>query len=191
MKKISIKIATILLIPLVLTGCLGFGGGDEEGAITELQAGEILYEDAGFSITLPADWEIIRQGEFTSNVPLETIVAFRNNIKNEIFTANIVISKDNIQEGLSAADFAKSSTAKNRNSLVGFEQISESQYQEENTYLTVFEGKKSSSDPVVHFQQLHVVDGETGYLVTAGYLPNEEESVVKILEEMLDSFALK
>ncbi len=69
--------------------------------------------------------------------------------------------------------------------LIGFTEVALTQN------LLEFEGKRSVTDPVIHFKQLFLINGGIGYTLTAGYLPTEDESVVKVLNEMLNSFALK
>lgn len=191
MKKNLAKILLFCLIPLTFNGCFGSDSSDPTSTDTTPSTGETLYSTSDFSMIYPQDWEILEKDDFTSNVPLETIVDFRSNVKNEIFTANINISVMNIEENLSAQDFAKSSLAKIKTSLIGFQEILNEPFSKENSYILEFEGKKSPSDPVVHFRQLHFVNGEKGYVVTAAYAPAEDESVVNAIDGMLNSFALK
>ena len=114
---ISILISTTLLF----TAC-----GDDEAVAPEEDiqiAGLVTYEGSDFSLKIDQDWEIIEKNSFTSNVPVETVVDFRNNLKSEIFTANVNVSMVAVPETQSSEDFAKSSLAQARNSLVGFSEV--------------------------------------------------------------------
>jgi hypothetical protein len=157
----------------------------------------LLYDGAAFTIGYQKDWEKIEKANFTSNVPAETMVAFRNNLKNEIFTANVNISQTAIPADVTAVDFGKSSLLKAKEGLVAFVELSKEDFAfkyKDKTIATIisgFEGKKSPSDPIIRFKQLYVVNNGFGYVVTAAYLPGEDESVVKMTDEMLHSFLLK
>jgi len=189
------KLLTLLVVPLIFSGCLGIG--EEEGATGEPTAGEIKYSHTNFSILIPQDWEIIEKADFTSNVPAEVIVDFRNNIKSEIFTANLSISAINVGEGTSASDLAISSKTKAEDSLVSFEGISSEKtdilYGEGfvNGERITFSGKKNASDPIIYFEQIYVINNGVGYIVTTASLAEENETVVNYLDRMLNSFALK
>jgi hypothetical protein len=189
------KLLILLAVPLILSGCLGIG--EEEGATGEPTAGEIKYNHTNFSISIPQDWEIIEEADFTSNIPTEIIVDFRNNIKSEIFTANLNVSAINVEEGISASDLAINSKTKAEDSLVSFEGISSEKidvpYGEGfvNGERIIFSGKKNASDPIIYFEQIYVIRNGVGYVVTAASLPEENETVVNYLNRMLNSFALK
>lgn len=194
MKKI---LSLILGASFLLTSC---GGGDSDTTADKKvadEANETVYETAGFSIQIPKDWETIEKNNFTSNVPEQTVVGFRNNIKSDIFTANLNIAQKSVEETLAVKDLAKSSLAIIKTSLIGFEQINENEdkmdYGEDGlvTYSLEFEGKKSASEPIIHFKQLYVVNGGVGYTITAARQQNEDEPVVNALDEMLNSFLLK
>ncbi len=184
----------LVLTSLFLTAC---GGGNSSSTIGSIMPGKVLYETSTFSIQIPKEWETIDKNSFTSNVPSETIVGFRNNIKSNIFTANVNVSQKQVATELAAKDFAKSTLEILRNNLIGYQLLNESEsktnYAEEilNSYKTEFEGKKSSSEAIIHFKQIYAVNNGTSYIITAAYLPNEDESVVNTVGEMLNSFMLK
>ncbi|MFH1533860.1 MAG: hypothetical protein ABID64_02925 [Nitrospirota bacterium] len=188
------KILILLAVPLILTGCFGIG---EETPTSELTVGETEYSTSNFSILAPQDWETIEESDFTSSVPAETIVVFRNNVKSEIFTANVNISAAEVNETISSSDLAVSSRTKAKNSLVSFEEISLTNVEVPfgEVFMPgarlVFTGKKSASDPIIYFDQIYVVDGGLGFIVTASSLLEEDETVVNYLDRMLNSFALK
>ncbi len=192
------KLAAIGIISSILfTGCGGSSSSTSTSA--PLKEGNLIYENSSYSIQIPKAWEVIDKTSFTSTVPPETMIGFRNNIKSDIFTANINVAQKQLRQTDSASvkDFAKSSMEISRNNLIGYQLLNEKEgkmnYGKEglSTYYTEFEGKKSASEQIIHFKQVYIVSGATSYTVTASYLPNEDESVVTALGEMLDSFSLK
>ena len=193
MKKI---LSLILGVSFVLSGCGSSSDTTEDKKVADA-ANETVYETASFYIQVLKDWETIEKNNFTSNVPEQTVVGFRNNIKSDIFTANLNIAQKVVEETLGVKDFAKSSMAIIKTSLIGFEQINEGEDKMEYgkdglvTYRLEFEGKKSASEPIIHFKQLYVVNGGIGYTVTSARQQNEDEPVVNALDEMLNSFLLK
>ncbi len=194
MKKFKI-ISLILLVPLLLTGC--FGSDEEEGEVTGGEVGKASYDHAAFSIEFPQDWELLEVNNFTSNVPTETIVGFRNNIKSDVFTANTAIAQTILEDDTTASDFATSSKTKASQSLLSFEELGTLEVEigfEGSEIFGVtesFQGKKSASEPIIVFKQLFVVYEDIGYSVTTSHSTEEDETVVKYLDEMLNSFALK
>jgi hypothetical protein len=159
--------------------------------------GKILYQGTDFTIAIPDRWEVISKDDFTSNFPAETAVAFRNNVKNEIFTANITISVQPLEVDIPAEDFGKNSIKKQKEYILDFKDtrnsVQDLTYQNGKikTYFVQSEGKKSAIDPLVKFAQLFIVNNKKAYTITAAYLPNEDENVVNAINEMINSFALK
>lgn len=185
-----------IIVALTLTAC----GSDEtdDGTIKNpSEASKSNYETNEFKISYPSDWEVIDSTNYTSNVPPQIMVAFRSNIKNEVFTANLNISKNDLNEDISSMDFAKSSMAKAKSTLVSFEEISNENYSVElngepvETLITEFQGKKIASDPTVRFKRLSLVKGNQAFTVSGAYLPSEDEGVINAIDEMLRSFVLK
>jgi len=197
--KIKHLVISIGIISAILF--VGCSGRDSTSSTTSapVKEGNTLYENNNFSIEIPKPWETIDKGSFTSNVPLETIVGFRNNIRSDIFTANLNISQKSLdpKQVITSKDFAKSSLEIARNNLIGYQLLSEKEgkmaYGKDGlaTYLAEYEGKKSASEQIIHFTELYVVNNNFGYTVIGSYLPNEDESVVKTVEDMLSSFLLK
>lgn len=188
------KITILGLASILLLSACGNDTKDPDQIKKEAEAaGKIIYDTEELSIQLPKDWEVIEKNSYPSNVPPEIVVGFRNNIKSDIFTANLTIAKKELAGETLTRDFAKSSLAMIKKSLMGFNLISENEGKtgEMDTYILEVEGKKNSSEPIIHFKQLYIVNRGFGYTFTASYLPTEDESVVNALQEMLDSFALK
>ena len=188
-------IALLIAIPITLSGC---GGSSDQDTTQNIDtSGKLSYESNDFKILYPQDWEVISPSNFTSNVPSEIMIAFRNNIKNEVFTANVNVSKTTLGEDISSQDFAISSSSKIQNTIVSYQLIGKTDYQfigprqTVETYIIDFEGKKAASEAIIHFKNLYIVDNKIGYIVTGAYLPSEDESVVKSISDMLESFSIK
>lgn len=187
MKKIhktSTAIIGLLLTVTILTAC-----GKEDGN-GELIAGpgESIYSTNEFSIIYPQDWEILEQETFPSLVPHQTVTAFRNNIRNEIFTANVNISKTEIERGIDVEDFAKSTMARVRAALLDVQELPMEEYGE--GVLIEFQARKSPVEPLIRFKSLSTVSNQTAYTITGAYLPTEEDGVVIKVDRMLESFRL-
>lgn len=156
------------------------------------------HKGSDFSVIYPNDWEILGPSDFTSNVPSSTVVVFRNNLKNDIFTANLNISQAEIPAGTSTEDFALQTLNTEKYNLVGFVETKREDHSiktgpetKEKTFISTFQGRKTITESLVEFKQLCIARNGYGIIVTAAYLPNEEQSVVMMLDEMLRSFALK
>lgn len=193
--KFKITIGTIITA-LLLSAC----GSDEtaENSIeNSSQASKSNYETSEFKLSYPTDWEVLDSTSYTSNVPPQIIVAFRNNIKSEVFTANLTISKSELLESVSSLDFAKSSIAKAKSTLVSFQEIDTEDYNLEyngntiETWISEFEGKKTASDPLVRFRRLYLVNGNQAFTVTGAYLSTEDEGIINAINDMLRSFLPK
>ncbi|MFA4891009.1 MAG: hypothetical protein WC604_01480 [Candidatus Gracilibacteria bacterium] len=199
MKKIS-KIASILLISLFslvgFTACFG-GSTDEETPVDTTSPAYSKYDHSDFSVIHPKDWEILSTSDFPSNVPASTVVAFRNNLKNDIFTANLNISQANITAGTTSEDFALQTLNTEKYNLVSFNELSREAYTlgdeltGEKSFIVTFQGRKTITESLVEFKQLCIARNGYGIIITAASLPNEEQSVVMMLDEMLRSFTLK
>jgi len=186
------KLLTITFVSLFLTGC--FGNGTSE---TETAQNKIVYQTDAYSIQIPYDWNIIEREDFTSTVPTDTAVVFKNNIRDELFTANLNIAVKNINDNISSLDLARSTQSYLKENIINFREISDEVYEVAigdrsiETSLYTFQGKYAAVNPQVVFKQLYVAVQGAGYTLTAAYLPDEDETVVNFLDEMLKSFALK
>lgn len=178
------KISVIFITLITLASC---GGGE----IPTEEATSDMFTTENFSIRAPQDWEVLKNTDFPASVPKETIAVFKNKIKSHTFTANVNISQQEVNEGVTATDISKATKAKVKTSLLNYKELSESTDKESTKITTVFEGKKSASDPMLRFKQVYAVKNTTAITITAAYLTNEDESVVKMIDEMLDSFTLK
>ncbi len=192
--KIQKIFAYILPALLVLGGC---GSDDSQSETDTEQAGKVKYVSTNFELFIPQEWEIIEKKDLTSSISQEVSVAFRNNIKSEIFTANMVITETAVESTTNVEDFAKSTTTNIKKGLLNLGEIAStsSNITSGETALPAitieFEGKKGPGEPNIHFKLFFVVNNGIGYTITTAYLPTEDESVVKMTDEMLNSFTLK
>ncbi|MFA5947623.1 MAG: hypothetical protein WC806_01450 [Candidatus Gracilibacteria bacterium] len=193
MKKFTKLLIAIACLSL-LNGCLGIGEGTPTSSSTSLTAGagEILYKGSNLSIIIPDTWEILEKDSFTTTIPTGTIVVFRNNIKDDIFTANVNISSRALKTDINSTDYAKETLINAKKNLIEFKELGKETLiiGEEETYITKFEGRKSVQDPKLTFQQLFLVKNKVAYIVTAAYKQDEDENIVKSIDKMLHSFSL-
>lgn len=185
-KKIfSLLISTTLL----LSAC----GGSDTTDTTTAAAGEKLYESNDFSLIYPQDWDVLEPDSYPSTVPSQTVVAFRNNIQNEIFTANLSVNIKDLDEEVSSDDFTKSTLSKIKKSLLSYSELPSETIKigDVETKIIEFEGKKSPSEEIIHFKSLSIIKNRTAYTVICAYLPTEDESIVISMDKMLNSFSLK
>ncbi len=189
-----------LLVTICVAISLGFtacGSSDSTESNSTATVGKVVYAGSDFQLLTPQDWEKLEKADFTAAVSSDIVVAFRNNVKSDLFTANVSISKTVLDKEMTSAYLAASTLSKAKVKLVGFAQGDESEIdvnkgtEKVKAKLVHFSGRKSASDPVVQFDELFVVDGDTLFLLTGAYLATEDESVVKQVGEMLNSFALK
>ncbi len=182
------------LMVFLLTGCFNFGGdANDEGPSPE---GYTTYKTEQFTIEVPSAWEVINEDEFTSDVPDVTVVVFRNNVKNETFTANVNIVKKQLQEPLSSMEYAKMVVNRQSGGLTDYTEQDKqtvkifSGGEEIETLLTRFEARKTASNNLVRYIQTYGVTNDTAFIVTGAVSPQESESVLQTVEKIVKSFSL-
>lgn len=193
MKKIAL-FGLVTVISLSLTGC--FGSGSNSSATKALD-GYSLYDGADFTSQVPKDWETITDAKFRSDMPKGTVIAFRNNVRNMRFTANIAVIKNNLTETVSSLDYAKALQKKVSNDLSGYKELAADKTkisiggkEEESLYL-YFEGRENADSDVKRFMQFSGVKGKTAYIITCAFLWSEGEGMEKKLDTAIKSFAVK
>ncbi|PKL36928.1 hypothetical protein CVV38_03510 [Candidatus Peregrinibacteria bacterium HGW-Peregrinibacteria-1] len=172
----------------ILTGCSG-------GGVVSLPTES--YVSSIFSIDKPLEWDVLEGGDFTSNVPLQALVSFKDNVGHELFVANVSVLAEAVGEGFIQADYTNSQRAKNKESLLGYQELSVSALEIDQGKSTVeadlvrFQGKREVKDPLVEFEQLTVVSGGVAYMVLGAYIPADNVSKVATVREMVRSFVLR
>lgn len=187
------KISVLLISATLLTGCFGSDNTNDNTSTI----GKALYQTEAFTISIPQDWEVLDQSNLTSNISGNTVVAFRNNIKNEIFTANLAISINPAPSDFTSIDIAKQGKANAKTSLISFQEFAEEEHVVTSsnnnipTLITNFRGKEEATAPLINFEQLHIINNGTQYTLTGASYVEDDESVVKLIDEMIKSFSLK
>jgi len=179
-----------IIATLLLTAC-------GESTISTTEMTDTSYATENFAINYPKDWSVLEKSNFTSNFPASTILAIRNNVKNEIFTENIVINKSTIDKKTTIEDTVKSSKENLKANLIGYKEIKSEKSDVKTTekdvtsYKTTYQGKKTPSSPTLQFEQEIVIQNGYLYTITGAYRLDSDEMVVKMIEEMINSFSLK
>ncbi|MDP2624567.1 MAG: DcrB-related protein [Candidatus Peregrinibacteria bacterium] len=193
-KKVAFII--ILLGLLILPGCFGSDGEETvDPTSVEQLAFYRLVEADDFSMQIPEDWETITQ--FTSSYPTNTIVAFRNNNKDNNFLANINIVRNTVEEGTTSADYALETFGAISGQLINYKLHDQQEIDliVENTttitYLYEFEGTNDPTTEVVQFIQLYAVKGTNGYIITGTYKNDDSELSIDQVKQSMPTFQLK
>jgi hypothetical protein len=192
-KKIISVIAAVGLL-MFLNGCFG---SDTVTTAPDIKTQTTLYENNEFSIYYPSEWEKIEKADFTSDMPKETQVAFRNNVKSEIFTANVNVSKTDIAERLTSKEYANEIIESQKQNLKNFKELTKEDLTlkitatDVGTVLYVFEGKQRASDETAKFTQTYLVKGNTGYIATCAVSLAEDANTANICQNMIRSLGLK
>jgi hypothetical protein len=192
-KILSVALSAILF--LSLGGCFNLGGSQTTQKPVDERSK--VYETNEFTITVPKTWEVIEKKDFTSDVPAETVVVFRNNVKNETFTANMVIVKNTLQEPIATLEYAKMVLNRQKSGLYDYKESRRDETKitiggnEDPTFFTLFEAKKSTEENSVRYLQTYGIKGKSAYIVTGAVSTQENDSVVKDIENMVKSFKLK
>ena len=176
MKKITITL--LLLSMTVLSGCFG---GDEE--VIPLQNG---YKTGEFQINTPEGWEIFTKNYFTSDIPKNTELILRSKKKDEVFIANINVTRNIVADDISSEDYAKKLLQSSSILFLNFKKINEKKINQ-NGYLVAYQGKQKAGDPLLEFIQHVVVKDKKIFIATLAYNPADDEQVKKEAAEIISS----
>lgn len=191
------KLLTLLFSSLLLTSC----GSDTSTSTTDSSTGTsdqsyfYQYITAEFTIDAPEEWEKIN--EFSSDYPEEIRVAFRNNIKDSDFTANVTVIREDNTSSLTNADWAQKKLNSHAETVLNYQLISQEQLDltvssaASTTLLNTFTGKNETDGPSLTFMQTYLTKGDKAWTITATYSPDEDPFVIQKMDTMLRSFALK
>ncbi len=185
------SICLILALSLPLISC-GGGSTTPEGPPIE-QISFYRVVDAGpFTMQVPEDWETIQT--FPTNYPENTVVAFRNNVQDHEFIANINVVRNTVDEGTISSDYAIQMFETLQNQLINFKKIEEEEYylfiggEPVKTYLYEFEGINDTKEEILHFMQLSGVTGTTAFVITGAYDKNDTELAIDQVKQSLQTF---
>lgn len=190
------KTFTLLLIAsLFLNACGGSDNTSTDGESTESdQVFYFNYKTAEFSVDVPDTWEII--DSFTSEYPDDLRVAFKNNVQDSIFTANVTVLREDNTESDTSYDFAQRKLADHEKTLINYSLVSQEVISlqvdgaDSKTMLSTFEGKNDTSSPKLTFMQITLTKGQKAFTATASYRTGEDELTVEELDTILRSFTL-
>ena len=194
--KILVITASALSI-FLLGGCFNLGGGSTSSGTKTVDERSKLYDTNDFSVVIPKDWEIISKAEFTAGVPEETEVVFRNNVKNEDFTANVNIVKNNLQEPISTVEYSKRVENRQSSGLYDYKESKNDPIKitigdkQVDSFYKLFEAKKGPDEKLVRYMQIYGVKGDSAYIITGAVSPKENDAVIKTIEDIVKSFKLK
>lgn len=197
MKKILLP---LVIVSLLLSGC--FGDSEEIKPSDKKIEGFHAYSTGEFSMQIPDEWEVITPEKFQSNVPKNTLIAFRNNIKDEKFTANVVVIKNELigEQEIPTLDYAKSLRQKVSQDLSAYSEVAVEQIkvfvdgkENETVFLYVL-GREQPESELKKFIQVSAVKGKTAYIAIGSMLPTESETNTALTDKivtMVKSFELK
>ncbi|PIQ77476.1 hypothetical protein COV82_04305 [Candidatus Peregrinibacteria bacterium CG11_big_fil_rev_8_21_14_0_20_46_8] len=182
-----------LAITLLLTGC--FGGDDD--SINGAPTGMHTYATNEFRIAIPNAWEILEAHQFTSDIPPNTLIAFRNNVRNENFTANVAIIRNPLAEEISTSDYARLLVEKLKTELIGYRelqienrtiQVGENQH---NTLFIYVEGRDHAASDLKQFIQISGVKEKNAYIAIGSFLADEAETTADLVGSMIRPFEMR
>ncbi|MBU0981345.1 hypothetical protein KKC94_01505 [Patescibacteria group bacterium] len=186
------KILTLLLTAtLIFSAC----GGGKSNVSSEDEPYFYTYKTSEFTIAAPDTWDT--QTAFTSDYPDSLRVAFKNNIKESDFVANVTVIREDNKNDFTNFDYSQEKLDSHSDSLLNFKLLSQEEVKlyvgssESSTYLNTFQGKNTSSGPTLEFMQVNLTKGSHAWTVTATYMPEEDDFVIERMDKMLKSFALR
>ena len=185
MKKISAILFSLFL--LASCGSTPTSGDDDPLFYT--------YETSEYQIDIPDTWEVIT--DFDSSYPSGLRVAFKNNIRDKTFIANVNIIHERSAETKTNEDVSQQKLKDNSSTLLNYKLNSRSEINlgvgndSSSTVLNKFEGKNKTNGYTFNFMQTYLTRGQDVWIISSGYLTDEDEFVVERMKKMLLSFKLK
>lgn len=183
------KLLCFIFASILFASCSSVSTGTDDNPLF------YTYETSDYQMDIPDTWEIINN--FDSSYPSGIEIAFRNNIKDQKFIANVNIIHEKSQKSLSNADISQEKLKDNSGTLINYSLDSQSEIDlkigssDTATFLNKFSGKNKSDGYTFNFMQTYLTKGEDVWIVTATNLTDEDEFVVERMEAMLKTFALK
>jgi len=187
--KFLIGLSTIFL----LSGCFSGSNNTNTTADTRFR----VYDAQDYSLLVPKDWDTIDKSQFTSQVPAQTDIVFRNNVKNENFTATIAIMRPVLQEPIPTLEYAKMVYNRESSGLYDFKVIRKDPMKikigdkEEDTYFLIFEAREAPDGKLVRYIETSGTKGNAAFIAKAGLSSQENENTRQLLEDVIKSFRIK
>lgn len=190
MKKLITSLL-VIIFSLGTTGCFG------DATPTDDAENPLYYKYSSttFAVEVPNDWEVISQ--FTSDYPDNTLVVFRNNLKDMDFIANVNIVAESVDKDLGNGDYALETLQFHSESLIDYKLIEQQEVeikinsQMTPTYLNYFEGRNSISSDLLKFVQVYGTNNGLGYIITGTFLPDEDEFIRENCVHVVKSLEIK
>lgn len=188
------RIFIVALVSLLLTSCFS---SDDAPVAGDAPDGYHAYATQEFKLHIPDAWEILTPTHFTSAVPKNTLVAFRNNIKGASFTANVVVVKNLLPEEISSRDYAQAVARKFAGELTNFKEL---EVKEDSinvggtpkaTLFIFAEGRETPTADLKHYVMGSGVKEKNAFVVLGAFLANEPEETVEKMNTMVKSFEIK
>lgn len=194
-KKLALGL--MLLTPFVLAGCFNLGGGTTTTPKVTTDERFRTLDDPAFKIVIPREWDVIEKKDFTSEVPQETLLVLRNNVKNEDFTANANVVRRDLQTTKETLEYAKEVINREKTGLYNYKELQRNTVKiligdkSVDTYSISFEGAKDPASPVLRFFQTYAVKDKFAYIVTGAVSTKENDNNIKTVQDIVKSFSLK
>lgn len=185
----------LLVVSLSLTACSS--GSSPSGTSDELKALEQTIQTDEYQVTIPKAWETINKNEFTSDIPKNALAVFQANRKNELFIANVNITKNMLNDPITSLDYGKIVLENQKSALQNFSEKNRQEFEtmingvKQTVIFAKFEGKRTIADPAITFTQEYYVNGKSAYIITGAFVSNEDPTVQKETENIVRSFSIK
>lgn len=182
----------IACIAVLITGCFS-SESDDAGA----SRGTHSYATNEFRISIPNEWEIIEPAKFQSTIPPSTVIAFRNNVADEIYTSNVVIVRNPLSIDITSQDYVLAVIEKTKRELAEFQEISVEPQpmtiggNPENSLFTIVRGRNALDAEIKEFVIFAGSHERTAYIALGSYLPKEPETTKELVQEMVRSFEIR
>lgn len=178
---------------LFLSGCSSSNTGTTDDAAETPRFVE--YKTGDFQMEIPEDWEIVNS--FSSDYPAGIRVAFKNNLQESDFVANVSVIREENADNLTSYDYTQSKLADHEDHLLNYKLLSQEELSlkvgsaTSVTTLNTFEGKNEATSETLQFMQTALTKGDRAWVVTASYNPDEDEFTIDRMTTMLNSFQLQ
>lgn len=180
---------------VLLAGC--FGGSSDKKEVVKKIEGFHSYETEEFRMQVPDAWETLTPLNFKSNISKNTLAAFRNNLRDPSFTANIVVLKNELASEISSTDYAKALNEKLKNNLSSYKEILIEKFnvnvegKESESLFTHVEGRERPEADLKRFIQVSAVKEKNAFNALGAYLAKGDEGLAKKIETSIRSFEVK
>src|SRR5689334_22846917 len=101
MKKL---LASALVSSLLFASCGGSSGSDGSTSSSDTPR-YVTYKTSDFNIDVPDTWETLNS--FSKDYPEGIRIAFKNNVQNTSFTANVTVVREDNPDQLTSGDYSQ------------------------------------------------------------------------------------